>query len=133
LLLEELTMNNAAALYFKEDEFGRPTAAAIAASIFGWMNLFARGFGGYFSDKANAKMECVDASLSKPFCSSFRGALVLVFANTSSLGGAIAVMIVFSALSRLLRGSTFCIVPYRPGEHWIHFWYRRCWWKLWCC
>jgi hypothetical protein len=54
-------------------EFGQSESAAAIASIFGWMNLFARGFGGYFSDKANAKMECVDVSLSKPFCS-FRGA-----------------------------------------------------------
>jgi hypothetical protein len=36
LLLEELTMNNAAALYFKEDEFGRPTAAAIALHL--WLD-----------------------------------------------------------------------------------------------
>ena len=50
----ELTMNNAAALYFV-DRFGQTTEAAAAiASIFGWMNLFARGLGGYASDKANA-------------------------------------------------------------------------------
>ena len=43
----ELTMNNAAALYFK-DEFGQSTEQAAAiASIFGWMNLFARGLGGF--------------------------------------------------------------------------------------
>jgi NNP family nitrate/nitrite transporter-like MFS transporter len=51
----ELTMNNAAALYFK-DEFGQSTESAAAiASIFGWMNLVARGLGGYSSDKLNAK------------------------------------------------------------------------------
>ena len=38
----ELTMNSASALYFK-DEFGLSTESAAAiASIFGWMNLFAR-------------------------------------------------------------------------------------------
>jgi NNP family nitrate/nitrite transporter-like MFS transporter len=42
----ELTMNNAAALYFK-DQFDLSTESAAAiASIFGWMNLFARGLGG---------------------------------------------------------------------------------------
>jgi NNP family nitrate/nitrite transporter-like MFS transporter len=52
----ELTMNNATALYFK-DEFGQSTESAAAiASIFGWMNLFSRGFGGYISDKMNAKL-----------------------------------------------------------------------------
>lgn len=52
----ELTMNNAAALYFK-DEFNQSTESAAAiASIFGWMNLFARGMGGFISDWANARM-----------------------------------------------------------------------------
>eukprot|EP00977_Amphora_coffeiformis_P028209 scaffold34913_cov172-Amphora_coffeaeformis.AAC.5 len=52
----ELTMNNAAALYFK-DEFGQSTETAAAiASIFGWMNLFARGLGGFLSDKASTRM-----------------------------------------------------------------------------
>lgn len=51
----EITMNNAAALYFK-DEFGLSTESAAAiASIFGWMNLFARGLGGFISDKANRR------------------------------------------------------------------------------
>eukprot|EP00977_Amphora_coffeiformis_P030366 scaffold46516_cov183-Amphora_coffeaeformis.AAC.1 len=49
----ELTMNNAAALYFR-DEFGQSTEAASAiAAIFGWLNLFARGLGGFASDACN--------------------------------------------------------------------------------
>jgi NNP family nitrate/nitrite transporter-like MFS transporter len=51
----EITMNNAAALYFKE-EFGLNTEqAAATASIFGWMNLFAHGCGGFMSDRANMR------------------------------------------------------------------------------
>jgi NNP family nitrate/nitrite transporter-like MFS transporter len=51
----EITMNNAAALYFKE-QFGLSTeTAAVVASIFGWMNLFARGLGGYVSDRSNRR------------------------------------------------------------------------------
>lgn len=51
----EITMNNAAALYFKE-QFGLTTESAAAiASIFGWMNLFARGLGGYVSDRTNRR------------------------------------------------------------------------------
>lgn len=52
----ELTMNNAASKYF-QDEFGLTTESASAiASIFGWMNLFARGLGGFTSDIFNSKM-----------------------------------------------------------------------------
>lgn len=44
----ELTMNNATAMYFKE-EFDLTTSSAQAiASLFGWMNLFMRGLGGEF-------------------------------------------------------------------------------------
>jgi NNP family nitrate/nitrite transporter-like MFS transporter len=51
----EITMDNAAALYsYFREEFELTTEkAAVIASIFGWMNLFARGLDGYFSDKAN--------------------------------------------------------------------------------
>ena len=50
----ELTTTNAAALYFQEEfELSTPAAAAVA-STFGWMNLFARGLGGFLSDISNA-------------------------------------------------------------------------------
>eukprot|EP00984_Skeletonema_dohrnii_P008801 scaffold3282_cov100-Skeletonema_dohrnii-CCMP3373.AAC.1 len=52
----ELTMNNAAALYFREKFLLTTETAAAIASLFGWMNLFARGVGGFISDKANARM-----------------------------------------------------------------------------
>lgn len=51
----ELTMNSAAALYF-HDKFRLTTEdAATIASLFGWMNLFARGLGGWCSDVLNMK------------------------------------------------------------------------------
>lgn len=51
----ELTMNNAASLYFR-DVFGLSIEAAGAiASIFGWLNLFARGLGGAVADVCNYK------------------------------------------------------------------------------
>ena len=108
----ELTMNNAAALYFK-DEFGQSTESAAAiASIFGWMNLFARGLGGMLSDQANARMGMRGRIIVQTVLLLGEGALVLVFANTSSLGGAIAVMIVFSAFVQAAEGSSYGIVPY---------------------
>ena len=50
----EITMNNASALYFS-DKFNLSTEkAAAAAAVFGWMNIFARGCGGFISDKMNS-------------------------------------------------------------------------------
>lgn len=50
----ELTTSNAAALYFQEQFELSTEAAAAVASTFGWMNLFARGLGGFLSDISNA-------------------------------------------------------------------------------
>lgn len=108
----ELTMNNAAALYFRE-EFDQSTESAAAiASIFGWMNLFARGVGGFASDKMSAKMGMRGRLIVQTVLLACEGAMVLIFANTSNLAGAIVVMIVFSIFVQAAEGSTYGIVPY---------------------
>ena len=108
----ELTMNNAAALYFK-DEFEQSTESAAAiASIFGWMNLFARGLGGFFSDMANARMGMRGRILIQTVLLAGEGSMVLIFASTKSLGGAIFVMVIFSLFVQAAEGSSYGIVPY---------------------
>ena len=108
----ELTMNNAAALYFK-DEFEQSTESAAAiASIFGWMNLFARGIGGIFSDMANARMGMRGRILIQTILLAGEGCMVLIFATTKSLGGAIFVMVIFSLFVQSAEGSSYGIVPY---------------------
>ena len=93
----ELTMNNASALYFKEVfELTTEQSAAIA-SIFGWMNLFARGMGGFTSDKFNAKMGMRGRLIWQTFCLLVEGGMVFAFANTDNLGLAIFILVVFSS------------------------------------
>ena len=108
----ELTMNNAAALYFK-DEFGQSTESAAAiASIFGWMNLFARGAGGYLSEKANERMGMRGRIVVQLVLLLVEGGLVFLFAQTQTLWSSIAVMVFFAVLAQAAEGSTFGIVPY---------------------
>jgi len=108
----ELTMNNAAAIYFV-DQFGQSTEAAAAiASIFGWMNLFARGAGGYCSDKANAKYGMRGRLWVHTVFLLIEGILVLVFVRTPSLGGSIAVLVFFSTCVQAAEGTSYGIVPY---------------------
>lgn len=108
----ELTMNNAAALYFK-DEFGQTTESAAAiASIFGWMNIFARGMGGFFCDKMNSKMGMKGRILIHTFFLIGEGIMILVFSRTKSLASSIVCMIIFSLFVQAAEGSTFGIVPY---------------------
>jgi len=108
----ELTMDNAAALYFK-DEFGQSTESAAAiASIFGWMNLFSRGLGGVASDWGNAKMGMRGRLWMQTIFLLGEGVFVLIFAQTTTLATAIVVMILFSMCVQAAEGTSFGIVPY---------------------
>jgi MFS transporter, NNP family, nitrate/nitrite transporter len=108
----ELTMNNAASLYFI-DVFDQTTEQAGAiASIFGWMNLFARGTGGFISDKMNASCGMRGRLWAQTICLAGEGVMVLIFANTKSLGLAIVIMTIFSLFVQAAEGTTFGIVPY---------------------
>jgi len=108
----ELTMNNAAASYFKETFNQTTESAAAIASIFGWMNLFARGLGGFTSDKFNSKMGMRGRLIWQAVCLAIEAAMVLIFAQTKSLGIAIAILVVFSSFVQAAEGSTYGIVPY---------------------
>ena len=108
----EITMTQAAALYFQE-EFGQTTESAAAiASIFGWMNLFARGAGGFCSDMVSAKYGIRGRLWCQAILLVVEGALVVAFSHTHSLAAAIMVMVVFSVFVQAAEGSTFGIVPY---------------------
>ena len=99
----ELTMNNAAASYFKATfELSTESAAAIA-SLFGWMNLFTRGLGGFFSDKANAKYGMRGRLWTQAIFLLGEGIMVLIF-HTKKLGLAIFVMVIFSSFVQTAEG-----------------------------
>lgn len=108
----EITMNNAAALYFKETFFLSTESAAAVASIFGWMNIFARGTGGFLSDKANAKRGMQGRLAFQSTVLLLEGCMVVTFAYITNLGAAIAVLVFFSIFVQMAEGSSYGIVPY---------------------
>eukprot|EP00545_Synedropsis_sp_CCMP1620_P000578 CAMPEP_0119011792 /NCGR_PEP_ID=MMETSP1176-20130426/5888_1 /TAXON_ID=265551 /ORGANISM="Synedropsis recta cf, Strain CCMP1620" /LENGTH=524 /DNA_ID=CAMNT_0006964659 /DNA_START=99 /DNA_END=1673 /DNA_ORIENTATION=+ len=108
----EITMNNAAALYFKEEFDLSTESAAAIASIFGWMNLFARGLGGFISDKSNLRWGMRGRLAWQSFVLLMEGMMVIIFANSSSLSSSIAVLVFFSIFVQAAEGSTYGIVPY---------------------
>lgn len=108
----EITMTNAAALYFQE-EFGQTTESAAAiASVFGWMNLFARGIGGFCSDMTSASHGMRGRLWCQFLLLIAEGGLVCLFSTTHTLATAIVVMVIFSIFVQAAEGSTFAIVPY---------------------
>jgi NNP family nitrate/nitrite transporter-like MFS transporter len=108
----EITLFNAAALYFKE-EYGQSTESAAAiASAFGWTNLFARGLGGFCSDMANARSGMRGRLWTQSIFLVMEGVLTMAFAATHTLAGSIVTMVVFSVFLQAAKGTTFGIVPY---------------------
>eukprot|EP00557_Chaetoceros_sp_GSL56_P011592 CAMPEP_0176486822 /NCGR_PEP_ID=MMETSP0200_2-20121128/5781_1 /TAXON_ID=947934 /ORGANISM="Chaetoceros sp., Strain GSL56" /LENGTH=874 /DNA_ID=CAMNT_0017883565 /DNA_START=199 /DNA_END=2823 /DNA_ORIENTATION=+ len=108
----EVTMTAGAALYFS-DEFQQKTESAAAlASIFGWMNLFARGLGGFLSDIMNAKYGMKGRLYWQFATILFEGFFLLAFAYAKTLGTAICGMVFFSLFVQSSEGSTYSIVPY---------------------
>lgn len=102
----------AAALYFR-DEFDQSVEAAGAiASIFGWLNFFARGLGGFFSDAGQHRWGMKGRLWINSIFLFLEGALVLVFARTSSLAGAIVTLVFFSLCVQAAEGTNYAIVPY---------------------
>lgn len=108
----ELTMNNAAATYFREAYQLDTAAAAAIASIFGFMNIFARGIGGYSSDRLNAKLGMRGRLLVQAILLAGEGGLIFAFAYTKTLAGSIVVLVFFSVFVQAAEGSTYGIVPY---------------------
>lgn len=108
----ELAMNNAAVLYFTE-EFGLSTETASTLGFaYGSMNIFARALGGIASDHLNIKMGLRGRLLLQTVLLILEGALIIVFANSGSLAGAVVTMCVFSIFTQSAEGAIYGVVPY---------------------
>ena len=108
----EITVDNVAATYFV-DQFGTTLIAAGAlASIFGFMNLFARALGGIFSDKVGKKYGLRGKALLLAGFLMVEGLGIILFAKSNSLGMAIASMLLFALFLKMANGGTYSIVPF---------------------
>lgn len=108
----ELTMDNAATLYY-HNEFGFQTEKAAAiASIFGFMNIFSRGLGGYLSDVMNRNWSMKGRLWLQAIFLFIEGLLIVGFIHAKNLGVSIFVFTLFSLFAEMLCGTSFGIAPY---------------------
>jgi NNP family nitrate/nitrite transporter-like MFS transporter len=108
----EITVDNVAATYFV-DQFGATVIAAGAlASIFGFMNLFARALGGIFSDKVGKKYGLRGKAFLLAGFLLAEGIGIILFAKAGSLGMAIVSMLLFALFLKMANGGTYSIVPF---------------------
>jgi len=108
----ELTVNNAAVSYFVNRFELSIEAASAIASIFGFMNIFARGIGGWSSDKASGKFKMRGRILVQAGLLILEGICIFIFAEMGNLAASVIMLTVFSIFVQGTEGSTYGIVPY---------------------
>jgi len=108
----EITVDNVAATFFT-DQFGASMIMAGAmASIFGGMNIFARALGGYVSDKVGISYGLRGKGILLGGLLVLEGIGISLFAQSQTLGLAIAAMLLFALFLKMANGGTYGIVPF---------------------
>jgi NNP family nitrate/nitrite transporter-like MFS transporter len=108
----EITVDNVAALYFVDSFKASVIMAGALASIFGFMNLFARALGGIFSDKVGKKYGLRGKGLLLAIFLIMEGLGITLFAKSGNLGMAIFSMLLFALFLKMANGTTYSIVPF---------------------
>jgi NNP family nitrate/nitrite transporter-like MFS transporter len=108
----EITVDNVAAIYFVDNFKASIIMAGALASIFGFMNLFARALGGIFSDKAGKLYGLRGKGLLLAAFLVLEGFGIMLFAKSGNLSMAIVSMLLFALFLKMANGTTYSIVPF---------------------
>lgn len=109
----ELTTNNAAAFYFK-DQFGQSTESAAAiASLYGWVAPIGTVIGGFLSDfMALSHLQFRGRLMVQMISCVLMGVMILIFSKMQTLSGSILLYIFISISQKAAASSLFALVPY---------------------
>lgn len=108
----EITVDNVAATYFVDNFKASLILAGALASIFGFMNIFARALGGIISDKVGKVYGLRGKGLLLAGFLVFEGIGIVLFANAGTLTMAIVSMLIFALFLKMANGGTYSIVPF---------------------
>jgi MFS transporter, NNP family, nitrate/nitrite transporter len=107
----EITIDNVAALYFKDSFHVGLRLAGLLASATGMMNLFARSLGGIAGDWAGGIWGMRGRSLLLGLVVFAEGLALTMFSRLTNLGSATAVYLLFGLLVCMACGITYAVVP----------------------
>lgn len=108
----EITVDNVAATYFVDNFQSSLIMAGALASIFGFMNIFARALGGIISDKVGKVYGLRGKGLLLAGFLVLEGVGIILFASAGTLTMAIVAMLVFALFLKMANGGTYSIVPF---------------------
>lgn len=108
----EITVDNVAAVYFVDNYKATIIVAGALASIFGFMNIFARALGGIVSDKVGKKFGLRGKGVLLALLLIAEGLGIVFFASSGNLSMAIISMLIFALFLKMANGTTYSIVPF---------------------
>jgi MFS transporter, NNP family, nitrate/nitrite transporter len=112
----EITVDNVAATYFVDNFKATLIMAGALASVFGFMNLFARALGGIISDKVGKAYGLRGKGILLAGFLVMEGLGIVLFANSGTLTLAIVSMLLFALFLKMANGGTYSIVPFVNKE-----------------
>jgi NNP family nitrate/nitrite transporter-like MFS transporter len=107
----EITVDNVAALYFKDSFRLTLKLAGFLASLIGMMNIFARALGGIVGDWAGARWGLRGRSLLLGLAIFAEGLAMVLFSRFATLVPATFAFLVFGLLVCMACGLTYAVVP----------------------
>lgn len=107
----EITIDNVAALYFRDSFHLTLKLAGLLASLIGMMNLFARALGGMAGDWAGSLWGLRGRSWLLGVTIFCEGLAMVLFSRLTSLSGAAAAFLLFGLLVCMACGVTYAVVP----------------------
>ncbi len=107
----EITVDNVAALYFKDSFHLTLGLAGFLASLIGMMNLFARALGGIAGDWAGSRWGLGGRSRLLGLTILLEGLFMVVFSRFKVLAPATAAFLLFGLFVCMACGVTFAVVP----------------------
>ena len=108
----EITFDNVASLHFVDTFKLSQSSAGFWAGIFGFMNLFARAMGGFFSDKVGLRYGMRGKGFLLAGALLLEGVGLLFFAQAGTLVMAIVSMLSFALFLKMANGATYGLVPF---------------------
>jgi MFS transporter, NNP family, nitrate/nitrite transporter len=108
----EITIDNVAALYFKDSFHLSLKLAGLLASATGMMNIFARATGGIVGDWAGGIWGLRGRSLLLGLVVFAEGVALTMFSRLTSLGSATTAYLLFGLLVCMACGVTYAVVPF---------------------
>ena len=108
----EITVDNFAASYFHDDYKATLIMAGLLASIFGWINIFARAMGGIVSDKVGKRYGFNGKVFLLAILLLLEGVGIMFFSIAGGIVMAITMLFFFGLCLKMANGATYSIVPF---------------------